>query len=401
MTTERGESAGTGRAGVATARGQQSLWRRLFFVAVMLLFVLLAVEIVLQLFYFATVGQWLFTRTGLPLFVADERFVYWNKPHMSFTHRTNEFQSDIRTNGQGFRIADGGQDYPLAKAADTERILLLGPSFAFGWGVNYEETLAAHLQQMLNQDRPAGQRPVEIINAGVPSMGPALNLDWYRSVGKEFAPDLVIQLIYTTMAVPRVGNRHDIDVDEQGYLVRRNVPLRSRLTVYAKKSAIVFYTWMAYVRARGAVAAPAEGGTILGAGREAKLHGTFQPDDPEAVEALAYYDDLRAAVESSGARLLVVFVPLSYCVHPEDVARWSHLGVRDVAGQIVYDAAFCEYLQSLGFDVVNTTADLQAAAAAGTRLYYLVDIHWTPAGNEEAARAVARHMRHEGPHAEQ
>ena len=29
----------------------------------------------------------------------------------------------------------------------------------------------------------------------------------------------------------------------------------------------------------------------------------------------------------------MVFVPLSYCVHREDVARWSHLGVRDVAAK--------------------------------------------------------------------
>ena len=60
-------------------------------------------EAALQLFYRVTVGQWLFTRTGLPLFVPDERFVYWNKPHMSFTHRTNEFTSEIATNGQGLR----------------------------------------------------------------------------------------------------------------------------------------------------------------------------------------------------------------------------------------------------------------------------------------------------------
>ena len=394
MQTEDRIAPGAGQAAGPVGH-RHTFGRRLLFVGVMALFVLLAVEVVLQLFYFATVGQWLFTRTGLPLFVADDRFVYWNKPGMSFTHRTNEFQSDIRTNGQGFRIPADGADYPLAKSAETERVLLLGPSFAFGWGVNYDETFAAHLQKLLNKDRPGDQRAVDIIYAGVPSMGPALNLDWYRHVGKDFAPDLVIQLIYTTMAVPRVGNRHDIDVDDQGYLVRRNVPLRSRLTVYAKKSAVVFYAWMAYVRARGAVAAPAEGGAILGAGREAKLHGSFKPDDPEAIDALAYYDDLKAAVESSGAKLLIVFVPLSYCVHPEDVARWSHLGVRDVGGQIAYDAAFCDYLNARGFDVVNTTADLQSAAAAGSRLYYLVDIHWTPAGNEAAARAVAQHMRPE------
>lgn len=372
------------------------LRRRLLLLAAVLLFMLVVAEAALQLFYRVTVGQWLFTRTGLALFVPDERFVYWNKPHLSFTHRTNEFQSEVVTNGQGFRVAPGGSDYSQIKAPDTRRIVLLGPSFAFGWGVNYEQTFAARLQELLNEHAPSGAPRTEIIDAGVPSMGPALNLDWYRTVGKDFGPDLVIQLIYTTMAVPRVGNRHDIDVDAEGYLVRRNLSWRYYMTLYAKKSALVFYTWMAYVRAKGAAAAPGEGGVILGAGREANLHGTFDVTEHETAEAIEYYNDLRQTVESSGAKLLVVYVPLAYCVHREDVARWSHLGVHDVAAQIAYDEAFCEYLRGRGFDCVNTTSDLQAAADAGKRLYYLIDIHWTPEGNDVAARSVYEHLRREG-----
>jgi hypothetical protein len=378
------------------AASRTRLWlHRVRLAAFVTLIAVLAAEGALQLFYYATVRQWLWTRTGLPLFVPDERFVYWNKPHMSFSHRTNEFRSEIFTNGQGFRVPKGGADYATAKPADTNRIVLLGPSFAFGWGVNYEQTFAARLQELLNQDRPAGSPATEIIDAGVPSMGPSLNLDWYRSVGKDYDPDLVIQIIYTTMAVPRVGNRYDIDVDEQGYLVRRNVSTRARFTSYAKRSALVFYSWMALVRARGALAAPAKGGEIIGAGREAKMQGDFNVNSPETAEAILYYDDLRAAVEASGAKLLIVFVPLSYCVHQEDVARWSHMGVHDVDSQAAYDAAFCDYLTDHGFDCVNTSSALREAAAAGKRLYYLVDIHWTPEGNNIAARAVYEHLEHE------
>jgi hypothetical protein len=380
--------------GRAVKRG--GLVKRLLLAGTVFLFMLLVAEAALQLFYRVTVGQWLFTRTALPLFVPDERFVYWNKPHLSFTHRTNEFRSEVATNGQGLRVAPGGGDYPQAKPPGTRRILLMGPSFAFGWGVDYEQTFAARLQELLNEHLPANGMRSEIINAGVPSMGPALNLDWYRAIGKELAPDLVMQLVYTTMAVPRVGNRHDIDVDEQGYLVRRNLPMRYYATLYAKKSALVFYTWMAYVRAKGAAATPGEGGAILGAGREANLHSAFDVTEPDTAEAIEYYDDLRQTVESSGAKLLVVYVPLSYCVHREDVARWTHLGVHDVAAQIAYDEAFCNYLRGQGFDCVNTTNDLQVAAEAGKRLYYLIDIHWTPDGNDVAARAVYEHLHREG-----
>ena len=352
-------------------------------------------EAALQLYYYATVGQWLFTRTGLALFVPDERFVYWNKPHMAFTHRTPEFTSDVYTNGQGFRVRKGAGDYPLEKPTNVRRIVLLGPSFAFGWGVNYEQSFTARLQDLLNEHRAAGARATEIIDAGVPSMGPSLNLEWYRAVGKDFAPDLVIQVVYTTMAVPRVGNRKDISIDEDGYIVRRNVSARARFTAYAKRSAIVFYSWMAVVKARAAQGTAVEGNAILGAGREATVHTNFDPQRPEAAEAIDLYDDLRATVEASGAKLLIVFVPLSYCVHREDEARWSHLGVTDVDSQIAYDAAFCDYLRGRGFDVVNTTNALRTAAGSGERLYYLIDIHWTPAGNDVAARAVYEHIEKE------
>jgi hypothetical protein len=381
---------------LAESPRQSGMKRRVLLATGVVLFTLLLAEVALQIFYRVTVGQWLITRTGLPLFVADERFVYWNKPHMAFQHRTSEFQSDITTNGQGFRVRSGEGDYSLSKPLDAKRVLLLGPSFAFGWGVNYEQSFACRLQDLLNEQLPKNSQSVELINAGVPSMGPALNLDWFKAVGKDFHPDLVIQMIYTTMAVPRVGNRHDIDVDAEGYLVRRNLSWRYYMTLYAKKSALVFYTWMAYVRAKGAAAAPGEGGAILGAGRDANLHDTFDVHEPETAEAIEYYDDLRKTVEASGAKLLVVYVPLSFCVHREDAARWSHLGVRNVDAQIAYDEAFCEYLRGQGFDCVNTTSDLQAAAAAGKRLYYLIDIHWTPAGNEVAARSVYEHLRREG-----
>ena len=141
------------------------------------------------------------------------------------------------------------------------------------------------------------------------------------------------------MAVPRVGNRNDIDVDDAGLPgAPQSVGTLLRDAVRQEIGARLLH--LDGLRAReGAAAAPGDGGAILGAGREANLHGNFDPDRPETAEAIEYYDDLRKTVESSGAKLLVVFVPLSYCVHREDVARWSHLGVQDVAAQIAYDEA--------------------------------------------------------------
>ncbi len=368
--------------------------RRCLFIGLYLVFLLILVELSLQVVYVATVGQFLFARTGRPMYAPNQYSIYWNKPHVDMPHRTNEFQTMVYTNGQGLRVGKDGPDYPLGKQPDVERILLLGPSFAFGWGVDYEQTFAARLQGLLNESRPKDAPRCEVINAGVPSLGPALSLLWYRNVGKDFAPDRVIQFIYGSMVVPVTGNwNEDLAVTDDGYLIHRNASRRARIISYAKRSATVFYGWLAFNRVRAWTGKKGEEDRgVEGAGRKLDLQGTFSPTNPEVVETMQYYNDLRTTVEATGAKLTLVYFPLAYCVHREDAGRWAHLGVRNIEEQIQYDADFCKYLQSEGFDCVNITPDLQGAADEGDRLYYFVDVHWTPEGNQTAAQAAARHL---------
>jgi hypothetical protein len=65
--------------------------------------------------------------------------------------------------------------------------------------------------------------------------------------------------------------------------------------------------------------------------------------------------------------------------------------VRNAEGQRRFDAAYCSYLENHGVPCLNITDDLRHAARA-ERLYYWLDIHWTPAGNRVAAQAVARRL---------
>jgi hypothetical protein len=368
-----------------------SRWRRWRNRLLYLLYLAVVLEIGLQLFYFATVGQWLPSRTHLAMFAANEHSGYFNKPHVEIAHNSNEFKSMIYTNGQGLRTSAEAADYALGKQPDKRRILLLGPSFAFGWGVNYEQTFAARLQAIL-QESSQSDRTVEVINAGVPSLGPVPGLNWYRHVGKEFEPDLVIQFNYGVMQVDSSGKWNNIDVDEQGHLVPKDPTLKRRVTSFAKQFALVYYGWQTTIQAISWFHQPENGEKVEGAGREMKLFDDFDPGNPEVVDSMRYYNDLRSTVEKSGAKLLIVFFPLSYCIHEQDISRWSHLGVADVDRQNAYNAAFCRHLRSLGFDCLNITDDLKQAAEEGERLYYFVDIHWTPAGNDVAARAVARHL---------
>ncbi|HEY0281445.1 MAG TPA: GDSL-type esterase/lipase family protein [Rhizomicrobium sp.] len=364
--------------------------RKLAGLAAYVLFVAVFVEISLQLFYYAMAGDFLFNRSAPPLYQSEPYAGYMNRPGLSYDHHTSEYEARYYTNQAGFRVAKPGLEYSVRKPANTYRIVLLGPSFAYGWGVDYDKSFAALLPRLLAERGFAQGRKIELIDAGVPSLEPAQQLNWYEHVGKKYQPDLVIQFIYGSMAV-KSNPRSSMAADAKGYLIRSDLSASQRWRERAKHFATVFYGWMlwtdfdAWRNARPA----APNGAVMGAGRELVQQTKFDLDKPGIRDATLFYDRLAKTVRESGARLQIVYFPLSYVIYPDDVGRWRHLGVRNVEAQEAFDAAFVSYLNGRHIPAVDITDDLRKAAVHEKRLYYWLDIHWTPEGNLAAARAVA------------
>lgn len=139
-------------------------WRALIYLA----FLCVCIEINLQAFYWVMAGDFLFRRVGLPIYAPEPHAGFGNRPGLSFDHRTNEFNSHYYINQAGFRVPRPDLEYTLAKPSNTYRVMLLGPSFAFGWGVDYELSFAAVLQRLLQERGFAHEKKIEIINAGIP-----------------------------------------------------------------------------------------------------------------------------------------------------------------------------------------------------------------------------------------
>jgi hypothetical protein len=355
------------------------------------LFLLVFVELSLQGFYRVTAGAWLSARVDVPRYVPNLYSTFWNKPDMAMAHNTNEFRVMVHTNSQGFRTSAAHEEYALDKDPRMVRVMLFGPSFAFGWAVNHEDTFLVRLRDLLRADGFGAGRAIETINTGVPALGAEAHLRWYEAVGRHYHPDLAIQLIYGSMDVTEKDPQ---TVNPEGYLVPRRPDAWRRVVAIAKQSAIVFYGWVVVTRLRSAFDRGKQVSEIQGAGRSITEHDVFDPRAPELQPSLRFYARLREVVQGGGGRLLIVYVPLSYTVHPEDVARWQHLGVRNVQGQMRFDDDFCKYLTRTGLPCLNVTADLVRAAQESTeRLYYWLDIHWTPKGNRVSAESVARYLR--------
>jgi len=110
-------------------------------------------------------------------------------PNLDFVHiwDARENQSRIRINAQGFR----GRDLPSSAQGDLFRVLLLGDSYTFGYGVGGDATFGAVLERGLN-GADHGGAPSVVINGGVSGYSTAQAMLHFEDVAAELEPDLVI-----------------------------------------------------------------------------------------------------------------------------------------------------------------------------------------------------------------
>jgi lysophospholipase L1-like esterase len=110
----------------------------------------------------------------------------------------------------------GLRDRPiLPKGKEEFRILALGDSIAFGWGVPQDQIFPVRLEQLL-QSRLG--RPVRVINSGVGGYNTVQELAYFKQEGITFQPDLVV-LTYVENDIDETPPlRVDQNVGEQSFL---------------------------------------------------------------------------------------------------------------------------------------------------------------------------------------
>ncbi len=93
----------------------------------------------------------------------------------------------VHVNSHGTR----GPEFQTAKPPNTIRILSLGDSKTFGWGLTESETYSGLIEKMLQQYVGNGKK-VEVINAGVNAWSYAQMRTYLREFGLKYQPDVVI-----------------------------------------------------------------------------------------------------------------------------------------------------------------------------------------------------------------
>jgi len=252
----------------------------------------------------------------------------------------------VRTTADGLRT---GADGPPAASSAPFRILLLGDSQAFGWGVTHEDSVGAVLER---EARAAG-RSVQVLNAAVPGYNAAQQAAYLAAVGTRFDPDCVLVLF--------TGN----DLDPPIFRASAEKPRRPRSYV----AAAVRRAWRRW-RAPSA----AEGQPL-----EALAFGPSPPameEIPEEYRAMVGVDGYRQALASMAQSADRLDVPLV------NFADYSHVMTEGEARDVV------EYQRSLGI----LHPDFRYPNAGRLRLG-ADDPHLNALGHQALARRMAAALR--------
>jgi len=291
----------------ATSSGRKSRWKaRLLLLALAAFVSLCIVEIGLRL-------------KGLrPLFVQPEQLQFWafdpslgwkHRPGQSGPFRTRSFEVQVSINSRGLR--DGEHDY--ARVPGKRRILVLGDSFAWGYGVEVDQRFSEVLEVELAD--------AEVINAGVSGYGTDQELLWLEREGARYQPDVVLLVLsgndlpYSVESqVYFVYHKPRFRLDQSGGLIEPELPLpppsswdRARLHSfrYSSTARAIDLLWDMCRRAEAAPGVQVR----LAKGNEGKKL------------TLALLSRLRRSSESCGARLLVLTTRIwwdNFCGNYED-----------------------------------------------------------------------------------
>ncbi len=343
--------------------------------AVSLVIAGLAVELLIRLFLPQPVGA---LTPGL--LVPDPPRRYRLGPnHQGTISNIAEFTHSVSINSLGLRGAEISD-----KTSDTFRILILGDSFAFGWGVEYDQTFGARLERELNSET----RKVQVLNGAVPGYSLLDEQDWLERYGLQLQPDLVLIAVF-------LGN--DILEATAGYRQRElshSVPEAGT----ARGLRLWIYTNSHFVR----LVARANIPSLFGFSDPwpvVYLRGllTVHTDDPSVVEAQEGRRVSRAAltrlIELAALhrfRLAAVVIPANFNISTE---RWQRmLALAGVEPTGLDPQVSRRFFNSLLDEYNIPTCDLwtlfSTALEHGQHVYYEQDLHWTDLGHSLATDAV-------------
>lgn len=323
-------------------RRWKGLLLNLAFSGVVFFLCLAAFEIILRLNHYGS----------LEIYEPDPQ-LYWKlKPNQDCFTKID--RQPVHINSHGTR----GVDFATEKPADTLRILSLGDSRTFGWGLTDEETYSRRLTEAV-QAKVGGGKRVELINAGVNAWSYPQMLVYFRDTALAYKPD------YVVLAEANLWTQF---TEQNSPEFVRQFMNRVRLKNFLRHFAI--YHYVVEVQLQDFYQHNREKFIPVDPKSDA-LFKAQQQSDPDSVFRAAIENICRVA-QTNGIQPVLLFLPTA-----NELLDTNACAVLKVKRKVAAD---------LSVPLVDLTADL---SPSGKALYLDADpVHLNAAGNEIIARRL-------------
>lgn len=294
----------------------------------------------------------------------DARYGWSHVPKASGRFASYGFDTIVTTNSAGFR----GREIAHEKDPEKKRVLVLGDSYVWGFGVEDDEVFTSRMERLC----PG----LEAVNFGVSGYSTDQELLLYRDKGSAYDPDVVVLVL--------AGNDYEDNARSKVYVYyhkptfvldgdrlvlindpvpQSNLVLRALAQIAQSSYVLTQMNRIIEALARGASAAPGAK-TAPEEKREASAQPRPFPHTAGQAMTVRLVRELASAVQAAGSQFVVVFTDGHGAM-----ARKLANAVADPAIVYVYlDDAFRE--------------------AGSGALHLPRDFHWNAAGHALVARTV-------------
>lgn len=336
--------------------------------------------------------QDLVMRGEKPFFPGDPDLQFAIRPNAEKVLARRDFRITIHSNALGYRDPDRG---PKGGAF---RILALGDSFTFGWGVEREDTFEARMER-LHADAGTGP-PLEVINAGVPGYNLYQSVLALEKKGWKVDPDIVLfgafvqndfsaNLTTEEWIARKKSGKKKEDKPALAAWLEANSQAWVWLRTRYKSSYRLQRTWYKITR-------------VFKPEKERHRYRSLmvfrEPFSEEMKREWRLTEKLllrlRDDVRARGRRLLIVLFPPELQTKRE---RWKKdIRKIDLEGSS-FDiekpnkrlAAFC---RANGISLLDLLPVFRASVDAGQELYLTSDHHWNAEGHRLAAETILKDL---------
>lgn len=325
--------------------------------------------------------------------------IHFELDHNRFFH--------VQHNSLGLR----GKETTYEKPRGVRRVLFVGNSSFWGYGVSNDEVFTEVLQKNLP---PA----IEILNGGTTGYGLDQQYLWLRQEGLKYHPDVVFFGFSAGNAYEEIAKSVNyytpkpIFMIEDGNLILKNVPVPQSAetdrktfgnprTLFGKLKRFLRYNTHTYQFITTRLNNNPELRLFLinmGLAEEYTTQLGNVPlltNPPDALREIAFrlIRESRKTAESAGARFVLVFIP------EKEEDRSGRLNIYGVqAGE--YDrnsklnASLSDFARKENIDVLDLLAFSRAQYQSGVTIYNdRSDRHWTPVGHQLVAEEILRYLK--------